>query len=95
MGNCYHSLGNGVSFQYVIQKLTNFVNFRGSYFSHFTTFRQQIFTNFRMLFNAVVINFIIFILFSNFVHNAIGFFSPLSNDHDLLKSVPICHALSK
>ena len=43
----------------LILKYTKFANFTGVYFSHFTTFPNQtlhFYTNFGMLFNAVVMN---------------------------------------
>ena len=42
-------------FLHVIQKYTKF---KGLYFPHFTTFRDRNFTNFKMLFVAVVMDFV-------------------------------------
>ena len=39
--NLYPYRENGLNFPYVIQKYTKFANFTGSYFSYFTTFRNQ------------------------------------------------------
>ena len=63
--NWYRYREKGINFPCVLQKYTKFANFADWYFSHFTTFCNQTlqFTNFRMLFHAVVMNFTISIFF--------------------------------
>ena len=62
--NWYHYRENGINFPYVIKKHTKFANLQGHIFhilEHFATKLCNC-TKFRMLFIAVVMNFIISIL---------------------------------
>ena len=58
-------LDSGINFPCVIQNYTKFANFARLYFTIFATKRRS-YTNFRMFYSAVVMNFTISI-FSNYL----------------------------